>query len=85
MTKQDIIFYLWKIVYAFMSFIAIIGSLVVIGITVYNLIESALLGTLVAAPIWITIVWFSSRFLVKTDNNVKRKLGREVKEKDDIV
>ena len=85
MTKQDIIFYLWKIVYAFMSFIAIIGSLAVIGITVHNLIESALLGTLIAAPIWITVVWFSSRFLVKTDNNVKRKLGREVKEKDDIV
>ncbi len=78
MTKQNILFYLWKVVYAFMSFIAIIGSLAVIGITVYNIIDSALLATLLASPIWIAIVWYSSKFLVKADNNVKRKLGREV-------
>lgn len=84
MTKENILFYLWKVFYAFLSFLAIIGTLAVIGVTVYNLIDSALLGTLIAAPIWVTIVWFSSRFLVRADNNVKRKLGREVKAKDDI-
>ena len=80
MRKEDILFYLWKVVYAFMSFIAIIGSLAVIGVTIHNLVDSALLGTLIAAPIWITIVWYASKLLVRADNGVKRKLGREVKD-----
>ncbi|WP_309496307.1 hypothetical protein [Sulfurovum sp.] len=83
MTKQNILFYLWKVLYSFMTFLAIIGSLVVIGVTVHNVADSALLGTLIAAPIWIAIVWYSSRALVRADNHVKRKLGRKVK--NDLV